>query len=139
VKQPQWVLRETILALQERLLAEFGGLSGLRDEGLLESAVNRPRHRFLYDKPDLFELAAAYAFGLVRNHPFVDGNKRIGFAAAIVFLEVNGVEFHADEADAALQTLALAAHEQDEHGYAEWLEANSRKPHRAARSKQRKK
>jgi death on curing protein len=132
VREPQWVLRETVLALQERLLAEFGGLGGLRDEGLLESALNRPRHRFLYDKPDLFELAAAYAFGLVRNHPFIDGNKRVGFSTAIVFLETNRLEFRADEADAALQTLALAAHELDERGYAIWLKTNSRKPRRTA-------
>ncbi len=122
------MMRETVLALQERLLAEFGGPSGLRDEGLMESALNRARNRFFYEKANLFELAAAYAFGLVRNHPFLDGNKRIGFATAIVFLEVNGAEFHANEADAALQTLALAAHELDERGYAEWLQANSRKP-----------
>lgn len=135
MREPQWVLRETVLALQERLLAEFGGLTGLRDEGLLESALNRPRHRFIYGKPSLFELAAAYAFGLVRNHPFLDGNKRIGFATAVVFLEVNRIEFHADEADATLQTLALAAHELDEQGYAEWLKANSRKPRQRSRPK----
>ena len=133
MKEPQWILRETVLAMQERLLAEFGGLSGIRDEGLLESALNRPRHRFLYGKPTLFELAAAYAFGLVRNHPFLDGNKRVGFATAVVFLEVNHLEFHADEADATLKTLALAAHEVDESGYAEWLKANSRKPRRTSR------
>jgi death on curing protein len=127
VKEPQWVLRETVLALQERLLAEFGGLSGLRDEGLLESALNRPLHRFHYGRPTLFDLAAAYAFGIVRNHPFIDGNKRIGFTTAVVFLEINGLEFLAEEADAALQTLALAAHDLEENGYAKWLKANSRK------------
>jgi death-on-curing protein len=135
VKEPQWVLRETVLALQERLLSEFGGLGGVRDEGLLDSAINRPRHRFLYDKPNLFELAAGYAFGLIRNHPFLDGNKRVGFATAVVFLETNGVEFHADEADATLQTLALAAHELDEPGYAEWLGANSRGRRRTLRTR----
>jgi death-on-curing protein len=127
VKEPQWVLRETVLALQERLLAEFGGLSGLRDEGLLESALNRPLHRFHYGRPTLFDLAAAYAFGIVRNHPFIDGNKRIGFTTAVVFLEINGLEFLAEEADATLQTLALAAHDLEENGYAKWLKANSRK------------
>ena len=132
------MLRETVIALQECLLAEFGGLGGLRDEGLLDSALNRPRHRFLHDEPSLFELAAAYAFGLVRNHPFLDGNKRIGFATAVVFLEVNRFEFHADEADATLQTLALAAHELDGRGYAHWLEANSRKPRRTRRRRPRK-
>ena len=124
MKKPHWVLRETVLALQERLLAEFGGLGGLRDEGLFDSALARPEQLFAYDKPDLFDLAAAYASGLVRNHPFVDGNKRVGFTTAIVFLELNGCDFTASEADAALQTLALAARELDEAGYAAWLREN---------------
>jgi death-on-curing protein len=127
VKEPQWVLRETALALQERLLAEFGGLGGLRDEGLLESALARPQQLFAYGKPSLFDLAAAYAFGLVRNHPFLDGNKRIGFTTAVVFLELNGYRFAASEVDATIQTLALAAGELDEADYAAWLKANSRK------------
>jgi death-on-curing protein len=83
-----------------------------------------------------FDLAAAYAFGLVRNRPFID-DKRIGFATAIVFLEVNGMEFFADEADAALQTLALAAHALNEPGYAEWLAANSHKPGRRSKRMRR--
>ena len=77
MKEPQWLLRETVLALQERLLAEFGGLRGLRDAGLLDSALARPRQLFAHGKPTVFELAAAYAYGLIRNHPFLDGNKRI--------------------------------------------------------------
>ena len=128
MKAPEWVLRETVLALQERLLAEFGGLSGVRDEGLLDSALNRPEHLFSYGKPNLFDLAAAYAVGLVRNHPFLDGNKRIGFTTAIVFLEINGFEFTTSEADATVKTLALAAGELNEADYAAWLKANSRKP-----------
>jgi len=127
VKEPQWLLRETVLALQERLLAEFGGLSGLRDEGLFDSALARPQQLFAYGKPGLFELAAAYAFGLVRNHPFLDGNKRIGFTAAVVFLELNGYRFTASEADATIKTLALAARELDEAEYAAWLKEDSHK------------
>lgn len=127
MKEPQWVLRETALALQERLLAEFGGLSGLRDAGLLESALARPQQLFAYGKPSLFDLAAAYAFGLVRNHPFLDGNKRIGFTTAVVFLELNGYCFAASEVDATIKTLALAAGELDEADYAAWLKANSQK------------
>ncbi|MCX6908321.1 MAG: type II toxin-antitoxin system death-on-curing family toxin [Verrucomicrobia bacterium] len=127
MKEPHWVLRETALALQERLLAEFGGLGGLRDEGLLESALARPQQLFAYGKPSLFDLAAAYAFGLVRNHPFLDGNKRIGFTTAVVFLELNGYRFAASEADATIKTLALAARELDEADYAAWLKANSPK------------
>lgn len=127
MKEPQWVLRETVLALQERLLAEFGGLSGVRDAGLLDSALARPQHLSAYGKPSLFHLAAAYAFGLVRNHPFLDGNKRIGFTAAVLFLELNGQRFTAAEADATIKTLALAASELDEAAYIIWLKQNSRK------------
>lgn len=121
MREPQWVLRETVLALQERLLAEFGGLSGIRDAGLLDSALARAQRLFAYAQPSLFELAAAYAFGLVRNHPFLDGNKRIGFTVAVLFLELNGKRFAAPEAEATLMTLALAARELDEPGYADWL------------------
>lgn len=123
MRGPHWVLRETVLALQERLLAEFGGGRGLRDPALLDSALARPRQLLAYRKPDLFELAAAYAFGLVRNHPFVDGNKRTAFTTAVLFLELNGRRFTATEVDATLQTLALAASELDEAGYAAWLRA----------------
>ncbi|OHE78189.1 MAG: death-on-curing protein [Verrucomicrobia bacterium GWF2_62_7] len=127
MKEPQWILRETVLALQERLLAEFGGLSGLRDEGLFDSAIARPQQLFTYGKSSLFDLAAAYAFGLVRNHPFLDGNKRIAFTTAVVFLELNGCRFTASEVDATVKTLALAARDLDEAGYAAWLKENSRK------------
>ncbi len=127
MKEPEWVPRETVLALHERLLSEFGGAAGIRDEGLLESALNRPLHRFAYETPTLFELAANYAFGLVRNHPFLDGNKRIGFVTAILFLELNGIVFGAEEVDATVQTLGLAARKLSETGYAAWLESNSRK------------
>lgn len=127
MKQPVWVLRETVLALHEQLLAEFGGSTGVRDVGLLESALGRPETRFAYATPTLCELAAACAFGLVKNHPFVDANKRIGFAVAVVFLEVNGYRFEAEEVDATLRTLALAAGELTEADYAAWLQANSRR------------
>jgi len=127
VKEPQWVLLETVLALQERLLAEFGGLGGLRDAGLLDSALARPRQLFAFGKPDLFDLAAAYAYGLVRNHPFLDGNKRIGFTTTLVFLELNGCRCTASEVDATVKTLALAARDLNEAGYAAWLKENSQK------------
>ena len=127
MKRPAWVLRETVLALHEQLLAAFGGSAGIRDEGLLDSALARPENRFAYGTPTVSELAAAYAFGLVKNHPFVDGNKRIGFATAIVFLEINGYEFQATEADATVRTLALAASAMDEAEYAAWLEATTRR------------
>lgn len=125
MKEPQWLLRETVLAIQEQLLAEFGGLGGLRDESLLDSALDSPRQKFHYADPDLFDLAAAYAFGLVRNHPFLDGNKRIGFTAAVLFLEINGFEFRADQVEATVKTLALAARDLSQVKYATWLKANS--------------
>jgi death-on-curing protein len=126
-KAPVWVLRETVLALHDQLLAMFGGSAGLRDEGLLDSALARPQNLVAYGKPTIFELAASYGFGLVKNHPFVDGNKRIGFAVAVLFLELNGCAFKAAEADAAVQTLALAAGDVEEADYAAWLAANSRR------------
>lgn len=121
------MLRETVLATQEVLLAQFGGLAGIRDEHMLDSALARPHHLFTHGKPSIFELAASYGFGLVKNHPFVDGNKRIGFTVAILFLELNGYRFLAAEADAVVRTLALAAGEMSEAAYAEWLKANSKR------------
>lgn len=126
MKCPQWVLAETILALHDRLLSEFGGLAGLRDVGLFDSALARPIQLFSYGKPDIFEMAAAYAYGLVRNHPFVDGNKRIAFTTAVLFIEINGYCFEATEADATIQTLALAARKMSEEHYAAWLRANAK-------------
>ncbi len=138
MKAPRWVLREAVLALHERLLAEFGGLSGVRDAGLFDSALARPEQLLAYGRPDLADLAAAYAFGLVRNHPFLDGNKRIGFATAVLFLDLNGQSFTASEVDAVVQTLALAAGALDEAGYAAWLRRNStRRGHRAGPARKR--
>ena len=127
MKQPEWILRDTVLALHDQLVAEFGGSSGIRDEGLLASALDRPEKLFAYGKPSVFDLAASYAFGLVKNHAFVDGNKRIGFAVAALFLEINRYHLQAAEADAAIRTFALAAGAMDEADYAAWLKANSRK------------
>ena len=127
MKLPVWVLRETVLTLHEQSLAEFGGVAGIRDEGLLDSALAKPENLFAYGKPTLFELAASYGFGLVKNHPFVDGNKRVGFIVAVVFLELNGYRFQATEAEAAVRTLALAAGEISEADFAAWLKANSRR------------
>ncbi len=128
MKAPAWVLDETVLALHEQLLALHGGATGLRDRGLRESALARPRNLFVYKKATVFALAASYAFGLVKNHPFVDGNKRIGFAVGVLFLELNGLRFEAEEADAAVQTLGLAAGAIKETEYAAWLKAHSRRP-----------
>jgi death-on-curing protein len=127
MKQPEWILRDTVLALHEELLAEFGGSSGIRDEGLLASALARPENLLAYGKPSIFDLAASYAFGLVKNHAFIDGNKRIGFVTAALFLELNRYRLQASEADATIRTLALAAGAMTEADYAVWLEANSKK------------
>jgi len=127
MKEPRWVQHTVVLALQERLVAEFGGEPGLRDAGLLESALTRPRNRWEYEKAEIFELAAGYAFGLARNHPFLDGNKRIAFTMAALFLELNGQRFAAGEAEAVVQTLALASGELDEAGYAAWLKGSGGK------------
>lgn len=124
MNKPFWVSREVILAIHLRLLARFGGASGIREEGLLESALARPQQLFAYGKPSLPELAAAYAEGIVRNHPFVDGNKRAGFMAAYTFLAANGQQLTAPEEEAVLQTLALAAGEIQAAEYAAWLADN---------------
>ena len=122
MNEPFWISREVILSTQEELLERFGGLAGIRDETLLESALHRPQHLFAYGKPTLFELATAYAAGIVKNHPFLDGDKRAGFMAAYIFLGANGCEVEAPEEEVVLRTLALAAGEIEEAEYAAWLE-----------------
>jgi death on curing protein len=113
------------IAIHETMLAQHGGLDGVRDEVMLSSALDRPRKLFEYGKPALSELAASYAGGIIRNHPFNDGNKRTGFMIAAAFLEINGMRLNASEEDVFRQTLAFAANEIDEAGYAKWLSASS--------------
>jgi death-on-curing protein len=125
VKEPVWVLREVVFLLHDQSLTQFGGSGGVRDEGLLDSALGRPLNLFAYGKPTLFDLAASCAFGLVKNHPFIDGNKRTGFVVAVLFLELNGCRFTANEVDATVRTLALAADEMSEAAFSNWLGANS--------------
>ena len=125
MNEPNWLAREVLLAIQGELLNRFGGLAGIRDEGLMDSAINKPKNLFAYGQPTPFELAASYATGLVKNHPFLDGNKRIGFMAAYVFLGANGWSLEATEEEAVLETLALAAGESTESDYAAWLAKNS--------------
>ena len=129
--EPVWILERTVLAAHDRLLAEHGGAAGLRDVGLLESALARPRQHYAYGSPDLVELAALYTAGLIRNHPFVDGNKRTGFAVGTAFLELNGFTFHASETEATQAVFDLAAGRMDEESFAEWLRANSKRKRRA--------
>lgn len=126
MKEPYWFSRDEVLALHDLMLADYGGLTGVRDDNMLESALAKPRQLFAYGKPTLAELGAAYAAGVVKNHPFLDGNKRTGFMLGAAFLERNGREFTATEVDATIKTLALAAGEMTEAQYAVWLAANSR-------------
>ena len=132
MKDPVWIDERDALALHDRLLALHGGASGLRDEGLLKSALARAQHIHAYaDAPHVIDMAAAYTAGIVRNHPFIDGNKRTGFVVGILFLELNGYIFKASEEDAAQAVLNLAAGTLDEAGYASFLRANSRRAERS--------
>ena len=119
--EPRWLERRIIVALHDVQLVRHGGAGGIRDAGLLESALARPRNLHVYGEGDLFALAAAYAAGIVRNHPFVDGNKRTGFIAAALFLQENGLRLDAPEAEAVVMTLGLASGEMPEQGFAAWL------------------
>ncbi len=121
-----WIDARDALALHDRLLALHGGAVGVRDDGLLKSALARPQQHHAYGvSPDAVELAAIYTAGIVRNHPFVDGNKRTGFVVGILFLELNGYCFSAREEDAAQAVFALADGKIDEAGYGAFLRANA--------------
>ena len=121
-----WIPKATVFGAHAKSIASYGGADGVRDEGLLESALARPLNLAAYGEPDVFALAAAYAFGLVRNHPFVDGNKRTAFLVCALFLDLNGCRLAATEAEATATMLAFAAGEVSEADFAAWLEANSR-------------
>lgn len=124
---PRWLTRAMVVALHDESIALFGGMPGIRDEGLLDSAIARPRNRDAYEPGvSLTRLAAAYGFGLARNHPFADGNKRIAVLAVAVFLALNGRHFDPDEAEEVRAILALAAGELDEDALARWIEENTR-------------
>lgn len=127
MKAPYWLSLEECLALHDLMLAHYGGAAGVRDMGLLLSALARPQQLLAYGKPTMPELAAAYVCGLVRNHPFVDGNKRTGFMLGAGFLERNGYRFVATEVEVVNQTLALAAGELIESEYAAWMTKNSKR------------
>jgi death-on-curing protein len=121
VTQWVWLHHEVVLAIHEEQLAEHGGGAGIRDTGLLESALAKPRHAAAYGTPDVADLAAAYGYGLSRNHPFLDGNKRTGFVAIELFLLLNGHELHAPDADCVMTMLAVAAGEITEAQLAAWI------------------
>ena len=123
--EPVWIEARDVLALHGRLLALYGGPTGLRDVGLLQSALARPRHLYAYvENADIIDMATAYTAGIVRNHPFVDGNKRTGFVVGVLFLELNGYCFTAAEESAAQAVLELAAGTLDEAGFSAFLRSN---------------
>ena len=120
-----WIEANVIWAVHEEQLSEHGGAGGVRDAGLLESALARPRNLVSYGTPDAADLAAAYGFGLARNHPFIDGNKRTAFVAVELFLALNGWALEADDANCVLTMLSLAAGELSEAGFATWVRKQS--------------
>ena len=121
----RWVDKSALLLLHAESLAEHGGRAGLRDEGLLDSALARPLNLVAYGEPDFADLAASYALGLAKNHPFVDGNKRAAILSAGLFLALNGFRLTASQVDATQAMLALAAGELSEEAFARWLRANT--------------
>ena len=129
---PIWIDERDVLTVHDKLLAQHGGMPGLRDRGLLQSALARPRQHYSYaEKIDLIEMAALYTAGIVRSHTFVDGNKRAGFTAGALFLEMNGFAFTASQPDVIQTVLALAAGDLDETGYTEWLRVNTKRKRRS--------
>jgi len=117
----RWVALSAVLAIHEEQLAEHGGLDGIRDRGLLESALHRPRDLQSYEQPDLADLAAAYAFRIARNHPFLDGNKRTSAVVTRLFLRLNGHDLDATQAQRLAIWLALGAGETTEQALADWM------------------
>jgi death on curing protein len=124
VSEIVWLTSDLVQAIHAHQLKQFGGPPGLRDAGALESALGRPVNRLAYGEADLAELAAAYAFGIAKNHPFIDGNKRAALLALVTFLGLNDIDFVADEAEAVVLILGLAAGEIDEAGLTRWIRDN---------------
>jgi death-on-curing protein len=132
VKEPRWISELALVLLHAEALAEYGGKEGLRDEGMLQSALARARNLFAYQEvSDLAVLAAAYAFGIARNHPFIDGNKRVALLTIGLFLEKNGFELEVSKISATQVILQLAAGELDEKSLANWISMHMKKKKRA--------
>jgi death-on-curing protein len=123
-KEPLWITYEQAIAIHSRQLRRFGGAPGLRDEGMLRSALERPINKWRYEQSDMAELASAYAFGLAKNHAFVDGNKRIAFMAMVGFLLKNGIAFDPEPGQSTSIILSLAAGEVSEQSLARWIRDN---------------
>ena len=128
MKEPIWVLDEVVLAIHSMLLAEHGGGNGIRESSMLDSALARARQKISYEpNSSIFELAAAYSFGIAKNHPFVDGNKRTAFTIGVLFLEINGYILEIPEVDAAITFESLAAGNISENELVEWFQESSKK------------
>jgi len=121
----RWVTKSVVLAIHEQQIAEHGGTAGVRDIGLLESALARPQNLAAYTEPDIAAMAAAYGFGVARNHPFLDGNKRTSYVVTLSFLRLNGIDVRADEATKLDLWLRLASGDVTEEQLAEWLRSHS--------------
>lgn len=124
MSEPRWITKDQAIRMHAEQLAVFGGPAGLRDEGMLESALGRPQNKWAFGETDYAALAAAYAFGIARNHPFVDGNKRAAFMVAMTFLRKNGIPFAPQPAEATVAIQGLAAGEIAEEGLARWIRDN---------------
>lgn len=123
-----WLLKSVVLAIHEEQLAEHGGLSGIRDEDRLDAAIARPQNLLAYGEPDIFDLAAAYGFGMCKGHAFFDGNKRTSFVATELFLALNNCELHADDAECVMTWLALADGAMNESALADWFRSHGSLP-----------
>ena len=121
----RWLLEGVVIAIHDEQIALHGGIPGIRDDGLLSSALARPKQKANYGDSSVFDLATAYAYGIIRDHPFVDGNKRTGFLAAYVSLNINGWELRSTEVEAVNAVIDLAAGEMDEPGFSDWLKNKS--------------
>lgn len=124
MSEPVWLSAELVIAVHEEQLRTYGGPAGIRDRGMLESALGRAPNKWTYGETDLAALAAAYAYGVARNHPFVDGNKRAALLSLVTFLGLNDIDFVANEAEAVVMILGLAAGDIDEDGLSRWIRDN---------------
>ena len=122
--EPIWVDQHTIQMFHDFQIDKHGGSHGMRDKTLLLSALGKPKNLYAYGQGDLFDMAASYAYGIAKNHPFIDGNKRTSFVTAALFLQLNGYRLNADKAEAVVMTVSLANGEIDEKIYAQWLRDN---------------
>lgn len=125
MSEPFWISENIARAIHADQIAQHGGSPGIRDENLLSASLARPRHLFAYGEPTLFDLAAAYGYGLAKNHPFIDGNKRVAFAVMATFLELNGYSLNVPEMEVVVMMERLATDQENQDSFAKWLEENS--------------